>query len=177
MKRKTLPIIIIIFLFFCFFVFLKGLNNKNNYIPNENTGRKISSFTAKKLFNNQKINSDELFVEKKIYLLNIWSSWCVPCRAEHDTLMRLSKNNLIKIIGLNYKDDLGNAKEFINSLGNPYSEILIDKDGTISIELGAYGIPETFVINENKIIIKKFVGPLTAQSLKEIKWQQFLISL
>ena len=64
MKRKTLPIIIIIFLFFCFFVFLKGLNNKNNYIPNENTGRKISSFTAKKLFNNQKINSDELFVEK-----------------------------------------------------------------------------------------------------------------
>ena len=169
MKRKTLPIIIIIFLFFCFFVFLKGLNNKNNYIPNENTGRKISSFTAKKLFNDQKINSDELFVEKKFYLLNIWSSWCVPCRAEHDTLMRLSKNNLIKIIGLNYKDDLGNAKEFINSLGNPYSEILIDKDGTISIELGAYGIPETFVINENKIIIKKFVGPLTAQSLKKIK--------
>ena len=169
MKRKTLPIIIIIFLFFCFFVFLKGLNNKNNYIPNENTGRKISSFTAKKLFNNQKINSDELFVEKKFYLLNIWSSWCVPCRAEHDTLMRLSKNNLIKIIGLNYKDDLENAKEFINSLGNPYSEILIDKDGTISIELGAYGIPETFVINENKIIIKKFVGPLTTQSLKEIK--------
>ena len=151
MKRKTLPIIIIIFLFFCFFVFLKGLNNKNNYIPNENTGRKISSFTAKKLFNNQKINSDELFVEKKFYLLNIWSSWCVPCRAEHDILMRLSKNNLIKIIGLNYKDDLGNAKEFINSLGNPYSEILIDKDGTISIELGAYGIPETFVINERKI--------------------------
>ena len=169
MKRKTLPIIIIIFLFFCFFVFLKGLNNKNNYIPNENTGRKILSFTAKKLFNDQKINSDELFVEKNFYLLNIWSSWCVPCRAEHDTLMRLSKNNLIKIIGLNYKDDLGNAKEFINSMGNPYSEILIDEDGTISIELGAYGIPETFVINENKIIIKKFVGPLTAQSLKEIK--------
>ena len=169
MKRKTLPIIIIIFLFFCFFVFLKGLNNKNNYIPNENTGRKILSFTAKKLFNDQKINSDELFVEKNFYLLNIWASWCVPCRAEHDTLMRLSKNNLIKIIGLNYKDDLGNAKEFINSMGNPYSEILIDEDGTISIELGAYGIPETFVINENKIIIKKFVGPLTAQSLKEIK--------
>ena len=156
-------------MFFCFFVFLKGLNNKNNYIPNENTGRKILSFTAKKLFNDQKINSDELFVEKNFYLLNIWASWCVPCRAEHDTLMRLSKNNLIKIIGLNYKDDLGNAKEFINSLGNPYSEILIDKDGTISIALGAYGIPETFVINENKIIIKKFVGPLTAQSLKEIK--------
>ena len=93
----------------------------------------------------------------------------MPCREEHSILMQLSDNPSIEIIGLNYKDDLGNAKEFINSLGNPYSEILIDKDGTISIELGAYGILETFVINENKIIIKKFVGPLTAQSLKEIK--------
>ena len=83
--------------------------------------------------------------------------------------MKLSKNNLIEIIGLNYKDNLENAKKFINNMGNPYSEILVDKDGTISIDLGAYGVPETLVINENKIIIMKFVGPLTTKSVKEIK--------
>ena len=169
MKRKILPILIIIFFIFCFLVFLKGLNNNNSYIPNESSGKKISSFSAKKLVNGQEIHSDKLFVGKKIYLLNIWSSWCVPCRAEHNILMELSKNNLIKIVGLNYKDNLNNAKKFINNLGNPYSEILRDEDGTISIELGAYGVPETFVINERKIIIKKFIGPLTGQSLKEIK--------
>ena len=83
--------------------------------------------------------------------------------------MELSKNTSIKIIGLNYKDSLINAKKFINSMGNPYSNILVDNDGVISIELGAYGIPETLVIDKNKTILKKFVGPLNNQSLKEIK--------
>ena len=93
----------------------------------------------------------------------------MPCRNEHDTLMQLSQNDSIKIIGLNYKDNLDNAKKFINEIGNPYSKILRDQDGTISIELGAYGVPETLVIDNNKIILKKFVGPLNDQSLKEIK--------
>ena len=83
--------------------------------------------------------------------------------------MQLSSNPSVRIIGLNYKDDLTNAKKFINEMGNPYSEIIIDNDGTISIELGAYGIPETFVIDKNKIILKKFVGPINDQSLKEIE--------
>ena len=83
--------------------------------------------------------------------------------------MQLSSNPSVRIIGLNYKDDLINAKKFINEMGNPYSEIIIDNDGTISIELGAYGIPETFVIDKNKIILKKFVGPINDQSLKEIE--------
>ena len=83
--------------------------------------------------------------------------------------MKLSSNPSIKIIGLNYKDDLTNAKKFINEMGNPYSEIVVDKDGIISIELGAYGIPETFIIDKNKIILKKFVGPINDQSLKEIE--------
>ena len=110
-----------------------------------------------------------MFFENKIYLLNLWASWCAPCRIEHPILMQLSNNPSVRIIGLNYKDDLTNAKKFINEMGNPYSEIVIDNDGTISIELGAYGIPETFIIDENKIILKKFVGPLSPQSLKEIE--------
>ena len=169
MKKKTLLIIITIFVLFCFVVLLKGLSNSNTYVPDTKVGKQLLSFKAKKLFNNEEVISDELFFENKIYLLNLWASWCVPCRTEHPLLMQLSNNPSIRIIGLNYKDDLTNAKKFINQMGNPYSEIIIDKDGTISIDLGAYGIPETFVIDKNKIILKKFVGPINDQSLKEIE--------
>ena len=169
MRKKNLLIIILVFFLFCFVVFLKGLDNSNTYIPSESSGKKLFSFNSKNLFNNTKINSNELFIEDKIYLLNIWSSWCAPCRDEHNILMELSKNPSIKIIGLNYKDDLASAKKFINQFGNPYSEILTDNDGIISIELGAYGVPETFIIDKNKIILKKFIGPLNDESVKQIK--------
>ena len=93
----------------------------------------------------------------------------MPCRTEHPFLMDLSDNSKIILVGLNYNDSSNNAIKFINDFGNPFSKILIDPDGTISIELGAYGIPETFIINKDQIIIKKFIGPLTKKNLKEIE--------
>ena len=83
--------------------------------------------------------------------------------------MQLSKNESIKLIGLNYRDNFTNAKKFIDDFGNPYSRILIDKDGTLGVEFGAYGVPETFLINKNKDIIKKFVGPINQEIINEIK--------
>jgi len=83
--------------------------------------------------------------------------------------MQLSKNESIKLIGLNYRDNFNNAKKFINDLGNPYFKILIDKDGTLGVEFGAYGVPETFLIDKNKDIIKKFVGPINQEIVNEIK--------
>jgi cytochrome c biogenesis protein CcmG, thiol:disulfide interchange protein DsbE len=82
--------------------------------------------------------------------------------------MNLSKNEKIEIIGLNYKDKFKNADKFINKLGNPYTKILIDRDGTKAIELGAFGVPETFLIYKNQII-KKFIGPLNSKLIKEIE--------
>ncbi len=168
MKKKTLFILILIFTIFCFVVLLKGLDKDNSYKPDINFGKKLSYLEGKKLFHDELINSNELFDGNEIYVLNIWASWCVPCRAEHSTLMKLKSNKLIKIIGINYKDNLKNAKKFINEYGNPYSEILIDEDGTIAISLGAYGIPETIVVDKNQIILKKFFGAITDKSLKEI---------
>ena len=92
----------------------------------------------------------------------------MPCRDEHPLLMDLSKNKKIEIIGLNYKDNLNNAEKFINELGNPYSIILLDRDGTKAIEWGAFGIPENFLIYENKII-KRYIGPLNSKLVEEIK--------
>jgi cytochrome c biogenesis protein CcmG/thiol:disulfide interchange protein DsbE len=83
--------------------------------------------------------------------------------------MYLSKNSKINLIGLNYKDSSNNAKKFINDFGNPFSTILVDPDGIISIELGAFGIPETIIVNNDQKIIKIFIGPLTNKNLKEIE--------
>jgi cytochrome c biogenesis protein CcmG/thiol:disulfide interchange protein DsbE len=83
--------------------------------------------------------------------------------------MQLSTNQSIKLIGLNYRDNFNNAKKFIDDFGNPYSRILIDKDGTLGVEFGAYGVPETFLIDKNKDIIKKFVGPINQEFVNEIK--------
>ena len=169
MKNKLNLLVIIILLSFCFVVFYKGLNSSNIYTPKINDENKIPIFEAKDFNSNIYINSEKIFDEDIFYIVNIWASWCVPCIAEHPLLMELSKDQSIKLIGLNYRDNLDNALIFINKFGNPYSQILIDSNGALGIEFGAYGEPETFLINKNKIIIKRFVGPINEKILKEIK--------
>ena len=161
--------IISIFLSFCFVIFYKGLDNSNTYTPEIKYENNIPAFKAKDLLSKTFINSETIFKKDLFYIVNIWASWCVPCRTEHPILMELSKNKDIKLIGLNYKDNSDNAKKFIKELGNPYSQILVDKDGTLGIEFGAYGVPETFIIDKNKTIIKKFIGPIDYKTLKEIE--------
>tara|TARA_B100001057_G_scaffold237895_1_gene238201 strand:+ start:5153 stop:5668 length:516 start_codon:yes stop_codon:yes gene_type:complete len=166
MKIRLVFLLNIIFLIFVLFIFYKSLDKSNLYEP-KSLSQNIPQFSAKSFFSNKEINSKNIFIKDKFYLLNIWASWCVPCREEHSILVDLSKNNQLEIIGLNYKDKLGNAQKFLNELGNPYERILIDKDGTKSIEWGAFGVPETFLIHKKKII-KKFVGPLNFNSFEEI---------
>jgi len=169
MRSKILFSIIIIFFIFCFGILYKGLNNDNTYIPSEVLEKKIPNFETKTLFTEENMSSNSIFTGSKFYILNIWSSWCVPCREEHSRLLELSKISRLKLIGINYKDKIDNAKNFINELGNPFSIIIFDNRGTISIELGAYGVPETFIIDKNRNIIKKIIGPLNRDSIEEIK--------
>ncbi len=168
MKNKILLNLIILFLIFCFIVFFKGLNKSNIYVPKLKFEKSLINFKSKDLLSEIEISSDQIFNNSNFYILNIWSSWCIPCRDEHKLLMQLSKNLSVKLIGLNYKDNPSNAKKFLNELGNPYSVIISDVDGTISIELGAYGVPETFIINKEKIIIKKIIGPINEKLINEI---------
>ena len=169
MKNKFSLFIVVIFLSFCFIIFYKGLNAPNNYTPKVSEKKNIPTFKAKDFNSDSYINSGEIFEENIFYIVNIWASWCVPCRTEHPLLMQLSKNQSIKLIGLNYRDNFNNAKKFIDVFGNPYSRILIDKDGTLSVEFGAYGVPETFLIDKNNNIIKRFVGPINQEIVNEIK--------
>jgi len=169
MKNKFSLFIVVIFLSFCFVIFYKGLNTPNTYTPKVNEKKNIPTFKAKDFDSDNYIDSDKIFEENIFYIINIWASWCVPCRTEHPLLIQLSKNESIKLIGLNYRDNFNNAKKFIDDFGNPYSKILIDKDGTLAVEFGAYGVPETFLIDKNKDIIKKFVGPIDQEIVNEIK--------
>ena len=167
MKNKTLPFLLIIVFGIIFSIFYKGMEDSKIYTPDVNVKKKIPVFNTKDFFSGKNLKSSSIFELDKIYLLNIWSSWCVPCRQEHSFLMSLNSDNKVNIVGMNYKDNFKNAENFLNELGNPYEEIFIDLDGTIAIEWGAYGVPESFLIYNNTII-KKYIGPLNNQLVNEI---------
>ena len=167
MKNKIIFFLIITSLMLVFIIFYKGLNKSNFYQPKSKI-KNVPQFSAITLFGKEEVNSKNIFDQNKFYLLNIWASWCIPCRDEHSLLINLSKNDQLEIIGLNYKDSLKNAEQFLYELGNPYKKILIDKDGTKAIEWGAFGVPETFLVFQNKIL-KKFIGPLNFKSVEEIE--------
>jgi len=168
MKNKLLPLSITFIFIIIFIVFYKGLKDTNIYTPESKINNEIPSLEVKLFGDSKTVNTIEIFQSDKFYLLNIWSSWCVPCRDEHPILMELKNNDRLKVIGMNYKDAKDNAKIFLKELGNPYDKIIFDSKGTIAIEWGAYGVPESFLINNNKII-KKYIGPLNIVSAEEIK--------
>lgn len=102
----------------------------------------------------------------QVSIVNIWASWCAPCRAEHPILVELSENKNFQMIGINYKDKPSNALRFLGSLGNPYDIVGVDKNGRSSIEWGVYGVPETFIVDFEGKIAHKHVGPLTPAAME-----------
>ena len=102
----------------------------------------------------------------KVVLLNLWASWCAPCRIEHEVLKNFSKE--YTIIGIAYKDSIENIESFLKELGNPYEKIFYDFSGKESINLGLYGVPETFFVNKDSKILYKHVGPIKKQEFKKI---------
>ena len=168
MKKKLIPYSIILIFLFIFAVFYISLKDTNIYTPETKIKNDIPIFLADFLHLNENSTSTEIFELDKFYLLNIWASWCIPCRDEHPILMSLSKNNKLTIIGMNYKDIKKNAKSFLDELGNPYEKIIVDKSGTNAIEWGAFGVPESFIIYNNKIV-NKYIGPLNHELLMEIQ--------
>ena len=168
MKNKILPFSIIFAFIIIFIIFYKGLQNTNIYTPDSKTSFEVPSVSVKLFNSDEIINTLEIFNSDKVDLLNIWSSWCIPCKQEHPILMKLAKNDNLEVIGINYKDTKKNANNFLKELGNPYDNIIFDNKGTNAIEWGAYGVPESFLINNNKII-KKYIGPLNKGSMQEIK--------
>ena len=168
MKNKLLLLSIISIFIIIFIIFYNGLQSTNIYAPETKIDNEIPSFSVELLNSNKVVNSSEFFDLDTFYLLNIWSSWCVPRRQEHPLLMDLVKNKNISVVGINYKDTRKNAENFLDKLGNPYKKIIFDKEGINAIEWGAYGVPESFLIYDGKII-KKYIGPLNQELVKQIE--------
>lgn len=103
----------------------------------------------------------------QVWVLNVWASWCVSCRAEHEVITKLANRNLVTVVGLNYKDKSNDATRWLEQYGNPYATSVIDSDGRVGIDWGVYGVPETFVIGADGKIKYKHIGPVTHESLEQ----------
>jgi cytochrome c biogenesis protein CcmG/thiol:disulfide interchange protein DsbE len=101
----------------------------------------------------------------KVWMLNVWASWCVSCREEHPLLVEFSKKHVVPIYGLDYKDQRSDASGWLARFGNPYDASLFDGEGRVGIDFGVYGVPETFIIDQNGVIRMKHIGPLTREAL------------
>ena len=166
--QKTIKLITVSLLVFILGIFYLSLNRSSNYDTKFLVGNKIADIELKSLQSEKFFTNDD-FKNNKYTLINFWASWCAPCRVEHPYLMMLSKNKDIKILGINFKDKKINALKFLEELGDPYDYLAKDKNGKQSVNFGIYGIPESILIDNKLMIIKKFVGPLTKQDLNNIK--------
>ncbi|MGE0237846.1 MAG: DsbE family thiol:disulfide interchange protein [Parvibaculaceae bacterium] len=102
-----------------------------------------------------------------VTLVNVWASWCVPCRTEHPLLMELAKREDVRVVGINYKDDPENARRFLTTLGIPFAAVGSDPSGRTAVDWGVYGVPESFLVDGQGVIRLKWIGPLTAEALKK----------
>ena len=168
MKKQLLIIPFIFFLFVLLaFFYLLIIERNPSELRSNLLNKKIPKFETESLLKNERFISSKEFGKEKI-LVNFFATWCKPCRTEHDYIKRFSKEKGIRIIGINYKDNPKKTVEWLRVLGNPYSDIPIDKNGRIAIDWGVYGIPETFVINSNGIIKYRHIGPVTEKIYKKI---------
>jgi len=166
--QKIIKSIIVFLFIFVLLVFYNSLNRETNYSTDYLVGNKLANINLKS-FDDNKIYTNEDFKKSRYTLINFWASWCAPCRVEHPYLMQLSKEKNLKILGVNFKDKKINASKFLNELGNPYYYMAKDTSGKQSVNFGIYGIPESILINNETIVLKKFVGPLNEQNLIDIK--------
>lgn len=140
--------------------FFVGLGRDKETLPSPLIGKPAPVFELPTLEDPAQKVGNAAFAGKP-YVLNIWGSWCVGCRHEHETLMQISRQGEVPIIGLNWKDDRQSALQWLRQLGNPYVENAYDGEGRVAIDWGAYGAPETFLIDAEGTVIYKHIAPLT----------------
>jgi cytochrome c biogenesis protein CcmG/thiol:disulfide interchange protein DsbE len=154
-----------LFLFIILAVFLAiGLKLNPKEIPSPLIGRPVPNFSLPLLhIPGKNLGSSDL--KGRVWMLNVWASWCSACRSEHPLLNQLAKQEAVTIIGLNYKDEPEDAKRWLKMLGNPYNASVMDQDGRIGIDFGVYGVPETFIIDKQGVIRHKHIGPITPDDI------------
>jgi len=164
MKPRLLAPLILFILLVAFLAI--GLNRDPHEVPSPLIGKPAPNFEIGQLADPQKMFSPES-MKGKVWMLNVWASWCVACREEHPLLIEFSKTKTLPIIGLDYKDQRADAMTMLSREGNPYTLSAFDGNGRVGIDYGVYGVPETYIIDKTGVIRYKNIGPITPEILKE----------
>ena len=168
MKKKLLIIpFLLFFSILLTFFYLLIIERNPSEIPSNLLDKSVPKFETESLLKKERFISSKEF-GKEIMLVNFFATWCLPCRDEHIYIKRFSNEKGIRVIGINYKDNSKKTIQWLKDLGNPYSNVPIDKNGRIAIDWGVYGIPETFLINSKGIIKYRHVGQITKKTYKKI---------
>jgi cytochrome c biogenesis protein CcmG/thiol:disulfide interchange protein DsbE len=163
MMRFILPFVVFIIL--AVFLFM-GLSLNPREVPSPLVGKPAPAFTLPQLQAPDKQFSPQ-DMKGKVWLLNVWASWCASCVQEHPLLVELAREHIVPIYGLDYKDKPAAAQAWLDQRGNPYELTVTDMDGRIGLDYGVYGVPETYVIDKQGVIQYKQIGPLTPENLRE----------
>lgn len=144
-----------------------GLTRDPSRVPSPLIGEPVPDFAIPRLAQpEQRLRSEAL--QGQPYLLNVWASWCAPCREEHPVLMEAARHPELTVVGLNYKDNRLAARKWLRKHGDPYQATGFDKEGVAALDLGVYGVPETYLVDGQGIIRRKFVGALSQRQLQEV---------
>jgi cytochrome c biogenesis protein CcmG/thiol:disulfide interchange protein DsbE len=168
MNRFILPLLV-----FALLVIVLGIGIKQSpekdLIPSPLIGKAAPAFSLPSLTDpGQRVSSAQL--RGHWYLFNVWGTWCYACRDEHPMLLKIRQADVIPVVGLDWKDDNGDALSFLRQQGDPYQTIAVDHDGSEAIMWGVYGAPETFLVNPQGIVVYKYIGPITQDA-----WQQQIL--
>lgn len=148
------------------FLFYRGLSGDPAEVPSVLINKPVPDFVLEPV---EALNLPGLATAdlKKgaVTLVNVWASWCVPCRTEHPLLMQLAKRDDLRVVGINYKDDPANARRFLITLGVPFAAVGSDPTGRAAVDWGVYGVPESFLVDGEGVIRLKWIGPLTQEAL------------
>jgi cytochrome c biogenesis protein CcmG/thiol:disulfide interchange protein DsbE len=151
--------------------FAVGLTKDPREVPSPLIDKPAPAFKLAELHDASKVFAPEE-MKGKVWMLNVWASWCVSCRVEHPLLVDMSKRNQVPIVGLNYKDTRDAGLKWLDKLGNPYVLSAYDVEGKVGIDYGVYGVPETFVIDKQGVIRYKQIGPITPEA-----WDKTILPL
>jgi cytochrome c biogenesis protein CcmG/thiol:disulfide interchange protein DsbE len=145
-------------------LFAFGLNPKRDIhaLPSPLIGKPAPEFALTDVLDASKVVSNST-LQGQVYILNVWGTWCVACREEHEALLAIAQQHVVPIIGLDWKDERDRAKQWLEQLGNPYQAVAFDHDGRTAIEWGVYGAPETYLVDRQGRVIYKFISPITQQ--------------
>ncbi len=157
--KKIIPLIL--FLVIAVFLFL-SLNSNPSKLPSPLLGKTFPSIEGKDFYTDEPVKATELFADK-MTLVNVWASWCTTCRKEHEMIMSIAKNTELQLIGVNYKDTKVDGEKYLEVMGNPFDFIIFDPNGKIGMDLGVYATPETFLVNQDGVILYKHIGEIDSK--------------